>query len=246
MTRENKLVMVIGFGLLLFVGILVSDHLSARDSQFAQPDSIVDVKLEQARQLPVAEEERLRSFGQPERGTEGSAEIDGRKVVILPPVEPQGGNGGGVAPPAPQSPAPAPGRTHTIAKGDNPEKIAQKYYGKRSLAVALAKYNGIDPSKLRIGQTLKIPDIAELDPSAARTEQAPVQQADTAPAQSVDPPAQTPKFRMVTVQKGDTLWRIAQRELGNGARSKDIVKLNPGLNPNGMKPGQQLKVASAG
>ena len=246
MTRENKLVMVIGFGLLLFVGILVSDHLSARDSQFAQPDSIVDVKLEQVRQLPVAEEERLKSFGQPERGAEGAAEIDGRRVVILPPVEPNGGVGGGVAPPVPQPPAPEPVRTHTIAKGDNPEKIAQKYYGKRTLAVALAKYNGIDPSKLRIGQTLKIPDIVELDPSAARTAQAPAQQVETVPQPPVEPPAQSPKFRMVTVQKGDTLWKIAQRELGNGARSKDIVKLNPGLNPNGMRPGQQLKVASAG
>ena len=29
MTRENKLALVVGFGLLLFVGILVSDHFSA-------------------------------------------------------------------------------------------------------------------------------------------------------------------------------------------------------------------------
>ena len=30
MTRENKLALVIGFGLMLFVGILVSDHFSAQ------------------------------------------------------------------------------------------------------------------------------------------------------------------------------------------------------------------------
>ena len=30
MTRENKLALVIGFGLILFVGILVSDHFSAQ------------------------------------------------------------------------------------------------------------------------------------------------------------------------------------------------------------------------
>ena len=29
MTREHKLALVVGFGLILFVGILVSDHLAA-------------------------------------------------------------------------------------------------------------------------------------------------------------------------------------------------------------------------
>ena len=33
MTRENKLAMVVGFGLLLFVGILVSDHFSTAQRQ---------------------------------------------------------------------------------------------------------------------------------------------------------------------------------------------------------------------
>ena len=33
MTRENKLALVVGFGLLLFVGILVSDHFSAAQRQ---------------------------------------------------------------------------------------------------------------------------------------------------------------------------------------------------------------------
>ena len=41
MTRENKLAIVIGFGLLLFVGILVSDHLSARNAQIANPQTEV-------------------------------------------------------------------------------------------------------------------------------------------------------------------------------------------------------------
>ncbi|RLS28307.1 MAG: hypothetical protein DWH76_00315, partial [Planctomycetota bacterium] len=35
MTRENKLAMVVGFGLLLFVGILVSDHFSTAQRQAA-------------------------------------------------------------------------------------------------------------------------------------------------------------------------------------------------------------------
>jgi nucleoid-associated protein YgaU len=259
MTRENKLVMVIGFGLLLFVGILVSDHLSARDSQFAQPDSIVDVKLDQVRQLPVAEEERLKSFGQPERGAEGAAEIDGRRVVILPPVEPNGGVGGGVAPPVPQPPAPEPVRTHTIAKGDNPEKIAQKYYNKRSLASKLAEYNNIDPAKLKIGQTLKIPDIGVLDPKAVAVQQPQSmpqqmlpqvqeqQQARVEPRVAPEPRVSEPRARTVKVQKGDSLWKIAERAYGkaSNAKIKELQQLNPGLNEKNLKIGSEIKVAAA-
>src|SRR5262245_53652325 len=35
MTRENKLALVVGFGLILFVGILISDHFSVVRSQHA-------------------------------------------------------------------------------------------------------------------------------------------------------------------------------------------------------------------
>ena len=35
MTRENKLALVVGFGLILFVGILISDHFSTVRSQRA-------------------------------------------------------------------------------------------------------------------------------------------------------------------------------------------------------------------
>ena len=39
MTREHKLAMVVGFGLLLFVGILVSDHFSTAQRQ-GPPDLV--------------------------------------------------------------------------------------------------------------------------------------------------------------------------------------------------------------
>ena len=37
MTRENKLALVIGFGLLLLAGIFVSDHLSAQQRTDEEP-----------------------------------------------------------------------------------------------------------------------------------------------------------------------------------------------------------------
>jgi nucleoid-associated protein YgaU len=40
------------------------------------------------------------------------------------------------------------------------------------------------------------------------------------------PPAGTKQY---TVQNGDSLWTIAQKQLGNGSRFKEILKLNPKL-----------------
>jgi nucleoid-associated protein YgaU len=242
MTRENKLVMVIGFGLLLFVGILVSDHLSARESQIATP--MTKVSYEPTKQLPTPQEERVVDFGRvPERGQDDVARVGDKPLVedsrMLPRVE----TTTIPVPPASQE------RTHTVAKGENPEKIAQKYYGKRTLAAKLAEYNGIDPTKLRIGQTLKIPDLAVLDPSALPKQpemftdavvQPPAPQSEGAIARPAEP-----RFRTVTVQKGDTAWKIAERAYGNGSKWKQLSQLNPGFQPNALKVGAVLKVAAA-
>lgn len=48
-------------------------------------------------------------------------------------------------------------RTYIIQKGDNFGKIAQKIYGRASWAQWLADQNGVDPSKLQIGQEITLP-----------------------------------------------------------------------------------------
>lgn len=45
-----------------------------------------------------------------------------------------------------------------------------------------------------------------------------------------------------TVVKGDTLWAIAKRYLGNGARYPELAKLNNIKNPNLIYPGQVIKL----
>lgn len=42
------------------------------------------------------------------------------------------------------------------------------------------------------------------------------------------------------VQKGDTLSSIAKTRLGGGERACEITKLNPGIKPDELKPGQLL------
>ena len=48
-------------------------------------------------------------------------------------------------------------RSYVIQKGENFSIIAQKIYGRASWAKWLADQNGVDPSKLQIGQEITLP-----------------------------------------------------------------------------------------
>ena len=51
---------------------------------------------------------------------------------------------------------------------------------------------------------------------------------------------QTPKTH--TVKSGETLWAIAKRHLGDGAKYTELAKLNNLSNPNNIKAGQVIKL----
>lgn len=74
-------------------------------------------------------------------------------------------------------------------------------------------------------------------------EQKPAQEAVNAPESAPD--TGTDKYTTYTVQRGDTLWKIAQRALGKGNRYKEIASLNGISNPNRISAGQTLKIPTA-
>jgi nucleoid-associated protein YgaU len=243
MTRENKLAIVIGFGLLLFVGILVSDHLSARNAQIANPQTEV-ARFEPVR-LPGGEPQQ---FGQgltpavPERAIAGSFGIDdGNHGTMLP--------GEAVQPPVEVTPVAPKERTHAIAKGETLGDVAKRYYGKRSLGPKLAEFNKVDSSRLKIGQTVAIPDITVLDPSAAPAPAAVLATDATlgvpAPAPVAPVAPESPMYGTVKVTEGDTLYRIAKRVYGDGSRWNEIAALNNLGDGKALKPGRELKYALA-
>jgi nucleoid-associated protein YgaU len=51
-----------------------------------------------------------------------------------------------------------------------------------------------------------------------------------------------PKAKIYTVKTGDTLWKIAQSQLGSGGKYMEIASLNNIANPNIIIPGQTLKM----
>jgi nucleoid-associated protein YgaU len=56
------------------------------------------------------------------------------------------------------------------------------------------------------------------------------------------PPGASEEARTIVVQKGDTLQKIAARELGDAARWRVLTEWNPGLDPKRLKRGQELRL----
>ena len=63
-----------------------------------------------------------------------------------------------------------------------------------------------------------------------------------APTQAPAPVAAAPAGGKYTVQKGDTLWKIATASYGDGKQWQKIASANPGLSPSSLKAGQTIMI----
>ncbi len=59
---------------------------------------------------------------------------------------------------------------------------------------------------------------------------------------SLDPPAPMTGGGGYTIRKGDTLWSIAQSQLGDGKRWQEIASLNPRVDPKRLLVGTTLQM----
>lgn len=116
---------------------------------------------------------------------------------------------------------------HQIKRGETLGKIAER----NNVAISdLRQWNNIKGSSISAGQKIIV----------GRKEI--IEQPEESIAQNK--PAKTSnsnKYKYYTVQRGDTLWNIAQKH--EGCSVEDIKRLNNIRNEKSLKPGQKIKVA---
>jgi len=186
MTRENKLALVVGFGLILFVGILISDHFSTvRNQQAADFTKIIDPlamkgagdhnlidlgTIQPAQQQPLAMKPTTIDNPIPADPTaaEQRSTIQGDGVVgastTAPPTETTLTRADHSVPegfkPVPPDPAPIPAvfKVHEVRGGESLYGICRQYYSDPSLVASFAKFNELEnPTDLKVGRQLRIP-----------------------------------------------------------------------------------------
>ncbi len=111
---------------------------------------------------------------------------------------------------------------HVIVKGDSFYTLAKKN-GVTMKAIAAAN-PGVDSSKLKIGQKIKIPAASAAAPKAAAT--------------SNGAGATNGNESVHTVKSGETLWGLAKKY---GVKEKELRAAN-GLKSGNLKVGQKLKI----
>lgn len=225
MTRDHKLALVVGFGLILFVGILVTDHLSATtQSDDLLPQNAVTSDWDQPLTLAATPRATFRDDAvgsAAPRTTPIRNESPTRvaEAVIEPEIrlEPEVA----VERPVPRSPERI---VHVVQSGETLQEISKRYFQtvRRWKDIADANRGVLpNPDRLRSGIRLVIPD------ATVRTDDRRIREVVDA--------------RTYTVRPGDSLSSIAGRELGDPRRYPEIKRRNR-LNGDSLQPGQKLQL----
>jgi nucleoid-associated protein YgaU len=194
----------------------------------------------------------VRFVAEPPKGvTNASANAELKPAVTeqAPPAE--------LREPSPvvQSPKLVEQRTYVVSEGDSLYTIAKKFYG-AAAAGKKATINSIfnanrntlkSPDMLYVGQKLTIPQLTDTQAKKSKTENVAVNTAKTQPTGSANVVAgdsQTKSASEYVVQSGDSLWKIAAKQLGNGARFEEIASLNEDVLDGGedLTVGMRLKL----
>ncbi len=231
MTRENKLALIVGFSIILVVGVLVSDHFSqARQAQLTQvddtprtaPGDLIDPLAREdeppARaetySLPVASGQGL--LGDAIRTTPGD-----EPSLALSDPDPLRGTGDPIDAGGPvvfHQGAPA----ESVAINDDPLQELLNNARERGVPL-LTSPSPAMPRSFSVGD--------EPRPGGERPR----------------PAATAPQTAEYVVQSGDSLYRIAERFMGSGEKWKELRDLNKDRLPNGevIRIGMRLLVPAS-
>jgi len=269
-TKETKLALIIGFALILVVGVLVSDHLS--EARKARPADIGGLAQQTGPFPPLAGATRqIADPTDPYGQRHSAAPVDRGRGVI-----PGGDDWAGIVDPAraqrgdvPPGGAITPTQTHVVGAGETLRSLALRYLGAPEYWDEIQILNvdllGAGGTEIQPGMRLRVP-IAQVDTARSRAESRTQQAQQQAQQQSQQQtsqqtpqqttPQQTrredttprqapqPGEKIYVVKQNDSLWSIAASELGNGARWQELVKANADTlkNPDLLRPGMRLVI----
>lgn len=165
-----------------------------------------------------------------DNGRKSTEEIARQKASRKRPAQNQGGGAAKVAGGG--------GLSHTVQKHETLGEIASDRLGSYTRWKEIAQLNGIQGTNIRAGQVLMLPSGAKpaAQAPAATPSVTPLPKARVASNNS----SQKPSGRTYTIRKGDVLSVISQRELGTSKRWREILDLNPGLDPNKLFVGKSI------
>lgn len=154
---------------------------------------------------------------------------------------------GGAGSTGSQSPAPAPsGPLYTIKPGDNFHALAKRLYGSDKHWVDIAQANpSIDPIRLKVGQTIRLPAIANVAPTGNGAGSGRSSGSPGAAGSAVAPAA---KSLTHIVKPGETLASISKRYYKTTDKWEMLFRLNRetvGADPDDLEAGMKITIPPA-
>ncbi|HEX5053567.1 MAG TPA: LysM domain-containing protein [Planctomycetota bacterium] len=174
-------------------------------------------------------------FGPAPNGKEKKGDAKAADASAAKPAP--GGAGGADARGKPNEPAKPPAAdaerpTYKIKARDTFEGIAREKLGNAALHPLITRLNpGVEPTKLQVGDEIRLPTAAEIAQLTARPEPK------GAPATKARDGGGT--YR---VKKGDTFEGIALSQLGSRSRVAELRELNPTVEPTKLHIGDEIRL----
>jgi LysM repeat protein len=268
MTREHKLALVVGFGLILIVGILISDHFSTtarlatadlstttdglsqnRNKQRQRTPDLIEVypaavnltQLEATASTPVASMSNSPTTSTPvARLASNVTEPTNPRQLRTPNLQQLART----AAPTNAMTTSADFDFYQVRSGDSLTSICRGHYGDANMVKNVARYNGLsNANQLRLNHRLRLPKVSVVlgETVVVETTRKPRTQVSTSNT------GQKNGYTTYKVVPGDTFSELTQKLMGSVSHMDAFLKINQATisNPDQLRVGMVLRYPAA-